>query len=264
MDFTPVLYLGILVFCLIFLYVLAGKYTGLKNNQKKDLILQYLPGHDCKVCGFEDCENFARELLSNASEFEKCSIVDPHNVDKILGIIGKEPLPAEQKMAVISCVGGKQCTDKYDYSGVQTCDAVSRIFRGEKNCIYGCLGFGDCARACPFDAITQNIGEVPVVNKNKCTGCGKCTDKCPKKIISLIPKKYDVHIRCSSFNSGRFVRGICLTGCISCGICVKICPTKAIEIKDNLAVIDYEKCTTCGLCIDKCPQNTIERILPSV
>jgi Na+-translocating ferredoxin:NAD+ oxidoreductase subunit B len=29
-------------------------------------------------------------------------------------------------------------------------------------------------------------------------------------------------------------------------------------MKDNLAVIDYEKCTNCGLCAEKCPTNTIE------
>jgi formate hydrogenlyase subunit 6/NADH:ubiquinone oxidoreductase subunit I len=29
-------------------------------------------------------------------------------------------------------------------------------------------------------------------------------------------------------------------------------------MKDNLAVIDYEKCVNCGKCAEKCPTGTIE------
>jgi len=40
-------------------------------------------------------------------------------------------------------------------------------------------------------------------------------------------------------------------------MCAKNCPEKAIEMIDNLAVIDQSKCTRCGLCIEKCPQKCI-------
>ena len=171
---------------------------------------------------------------------------------------------AKKLSAVIYCAGGNNCADKYIYQGVETCSAASRIFRGKKECIYGCIGFGDCVKACPEHAVSHVKGEVPVVNKSACTGCGLCTDVCPKKIVSMVPSQYDVHIKCSSLDEGRYVREICKTGCISCGICVKICPTKAIKIDNNLAVIDYIKCSNCGLCVARCPVNTIERILPVV
>ncbi|MBU0952510.1 MAG: 4Fe-4S binding protein [Elusimicrobia bacterium] len=170
----------------------------------------------------------------------------------------------ENISAVIYCAGGNNCSDKYAYQGVETCFAASKIFRGKKECIYGCIGFGDCAQACAEGAISHVKGEIPAVNKNTCTGCGLCVSACPKKIISLVPSKYDVHIKCSSLNAGRYVREICATGCISCGICVKICPTKAIKIENNLAVVNYNKCSNCGLCVERCPANTIERILPVV
>lgn len=54
----------------------------------------------------------------------------------------------------------------------------------------------------------------PVVITEKCVGCGKCAEGCPKHIITIadakayIPKK----------------------GCISCYCCHELCPEKAIEI----------------------------------
>jgi Fe-S-cluster-containing hydrogenase component 2 len=38
---------------------------------------------------------------------------------------------------------------------------------------------------------------------------------------------------------------------------VKKCPKEAIEMKDNLAVIIYDKCINCGQCADVCPTNAI-------
>ena len=35
-------------------------------------------------------------------------------------------------------------------------------------------------------------------------------------------------------------------------MCAKVCPEGAIEIVNNLPVIDQEKCTGCGLCKEKC------------
>ncbi|MDI6641671.1 MAG: 4Fe-4S binding protein, partial [Elusimicrobiota bacterium] len=194
----------------------------------------------------------------------KCSATKLESRKKIAEILGQQIPEIETKVAVILCSGGSSCIDKFDYRGVKTCQAASLIFRGHKACVYGCLGFGDCALVCPFDAISYIEGEVPVVDRRKCTGCGICVEKCPKKIIALIPEKYNVHVRCSSLDRGDWTRKICKTGCISCGICVKVCPVKAIEIENNLAKINYSTCSVCGLCVDRCPSNAIERGLQTL
>jgi uncharacterized protein (DUF362 family)/NAD-dependent dihydropyrimidine dehydrogenase PreA subunit len=46
--------------------------------------------------------------------------------------------------------------------------------------------------------------------------------------------------------------------CIGCGICVKSCPVSAIVLKNNIAVIDYDKCVRCYCCHEMCPHHSIE------
>ena len=55
--------------------------------------------------------------------------------------------------ATVICAGGENCGKRFDYQGIQTCAAAASIAGGPSACAYGCLGLGDCTRACKFDAI---------------------------------------------------------------------------------------------------------------
>lgn len=57
-----------------------------------------------------------------------------------------------------------------------------------------------------------------VVDKDKCTGCGKCREMCPKgfKIWNIGPDKK------AEASNLRF--------CHVCTICAGVCPTKAIQV----------------------------------
>ena len=68
-------------------------------------------------------------------------------------------------------------------------DAIAALYGGSSACPYGCLGYGDCVKACKFDAI-HVVDGVARVDYDKCKGCGMCAQKCPKKII-LFPLKDD-------------------------------------------------------------------------
>lgn len=45
--------------------------------------------------------------------------------------------------------------------------------------------------------------------------------------------------------------------CIGCETCVDVCPVMAIEMDDDIAVIDQDECTECLTCIDECPVEAI-------
>lgn len=48
--------------------------------------------------------------------------------------------------------------------------------------------------------------------------------------------------------------------CINCGECVEVCKESAIELENDIAVIDYNLCLDCGDCIKVCPVDAIEAI----
>ena len=58
-------------------------------------------------------------------------------------------------------------------------DAGKRV---RELCEVGCIGCRICEKTCESGAITV-VGNLAVVNGEKCTGCGKCIEKCPRKII---------------------------------------------------------------------------------
>jgi ferredoxin len=84
------------------------------------------------------------------------------------------------KKAYVACTGDNRRIA--NYSGVNTCKGSSIISGGDAQCIYGCLGYGDCVSVCPQDAIKINKERnVAVIDPLKCTGCGICVRCMPKK-----------------------------------------------------------------------------------
>ncbi len=127
---------------------------------------------------------------------------------------------------------------------------------GPKTCNYGCLGYGSCVKACPFDAIHVENG-VAVVDREACKACGKCVEVCSKKLISLIPYDAPYQVACSSKDKGPVAMKACDVACIGCGICKKNCSSDAITVEEFCASIDPEKCVGCGVCAEKCPKKSI-------
>ena len=176
---------------------------------------------------------------------------------KLAGILGVKLETQVRQVAVLHCAGGKKVKDRFQYNGLQDCIAANLVMQGQKECIYGCLGFDTCERACPFEAISMSEEGLPIVDTEKCRACGKCVEVCPKGLFSLVPLTAKVFLACSSHDIGRDTRRVCPVGCIACHKCEQVCPVDAIRVIDNLAVIDYNKCTSCGECVKVCPTKCI-------
>lgn len=179
-------------------------------------------------------------------------------------ITGKKMAALENVVASIRCsrVEGN-VRRKLTYIGYGSCTAANLAFGGPYACRYACIGLGECAESCPFDAITMKDG-FPVVDVHRCVGCGTCVRTCPKGIIELIPLKARVWVPCSTKDPGKDVKEVCGVGCISCKMCVKACPAKAVELKDGIIKIDHQKCIEFGpdcneICVEKCPRNIFRK-----
>lgn len=72
------------------------------------------------------------------------------------------------------------------YKGEKNCNLFHEIYTSEYNNPKICIGFGDCSKVCPQEAIT--ILNNKAVISSFCNGCGKCVEVCPEKIINLVPR----------------------------------------------------------------------------
>jgi len=64
-----------------------------------------------------------------------------------------------------------------------------------------------------------------------------------------------------AFEPSRFEAYVTGEDCTGCAICAEErCPMKAIEIKDDIAVVNVQECIGCGLCVSGCPAGAIKLI----
>ncbi len=236
----------------------ASKKFAVEVDPRAEELLAILPGANCGGCGYPGCSGYADAILQGAPT-NSCPVGGATVAEKIAAVMGVAvDTSAIRQVATVYCRGGKEeCGKRFQYTGVQTCRAAQAVGGGDKLCTFGCLGYGDCLRACPFDAISMGDNGLPVIDEAKCTGCEQCVLACPRKITALRPVDALVQVRCLSEAKGKDVRAICSTGCIGCGLCMKACPFDAITLENNLARIDYSKCRKCGLCVTKCPTKAI-------
>jgi electron transport complex protein RnfB len=246
----------------VILYFVAQKFK-IFEDPRIDEIQSILPAANCGGCGFAGCRNFA-ETLVNADTFDglNCPVGGAEVMDAAAQILGKEAVAFDPLIAVLLCNGLPEFrprTSRYD--GVADCRISNNLYMGETDCSYGCLGNGDCVRACTFDAMYMDQASgLPVIVDDKCVACGACVKACPRNLIELRKKaKKDrkIYVACSNCDRGALARRACKVACIACNKCVRVCEYGAITIENNLAYIDAKKCTFCRKCVTECPTNSI-------
>lgn len=239
----------------VVLFAAARKFA-VQEDPLIDVVEDLLPGANCGGCGFAGCRAFAEALVNTRDDGLRCPVADADATAGIAAELGMEMGGADRKVARIHCQGGNRAVHLGRYEGIKTCLASTVAASAELVCPFGCLGYGDCRDACPFDCI-EIIDGVAVVDEDGCTGCGICVSACPRKLITLQSSQKKVYVACRSVDSGALAKKYCEVACIGCRLCVKACEFDAIDYEPFLATIRPEACTLCGACVDKCPTHAI-------
>ena len=255
---NPVLLTVVIGFIAAVMLAVAAKFMAVPVDETAVKIRECLPGANCGACGYAGCDDYAAALSQDRSiKTNLCVPGADAAAASIAAVLGVEAEDVIEQIANVRCSGLCDAVKpEMDYQGLKTCAAVKSFFGGPNQCKYGCIGFGDCEKVCPYHAITVCNG-LAKVDRSVCVGCGMCAKTCPQQIIDIIPDVKRVHVGCNSKDPGKITKDLCTAGCIGCKLCEKECKFDAIHVVDNHAVIDYEKCKNCGLCAKKCPKHVI-------
>lgn len=157
------------------------KCGGSDTNAKKEY--EYHGVKDCVMMnmmqdgGSKAC---SYGCLGEGSCVKVCPFDAIHVVDGV-AVVDKEACKACNKCVEI-------CPKKlielvpYDQKHLVQCSSRDKGKDVTKACSVGCIGCRMCERVCEHDAVhvTNNIA---YIDTDKCTNCGACAAKCPRKII---------------------------------------------------------------------------------
>jgi H+/Na+-translocating ferredoxin:NAD+ oxidoreductase subunit B len=217
----------------------ANKKFQVDVDQRVLAIIDALPGANCGGCGYVGCGEYAEAVALEHEVVNKCTVGGPNCAAAVAAIMGVEVGESLPYRPVVHC--GAHYDDRLgrnEYRGEMRC-AAANLVTDVQGCTYGCLGFGDCTRACEFDAI-HVVDGLAVVDYEKCIGCGACAKVCPRNIITITPFKAEqiLAVTCANKDKGKDVMSVCKVGCIGCGACART--SDLFTIKDNLSTIDYD------------------------
>jgi Fe-S-cluster-containing hydrogenase component 2 len=81
---------------------------------------------------------------------------------------------------------------------------------------------------------------------------------CPKHLFSIHPVSHRLWVACANRDFGDDAELQCEVACTACERCAKDSPEGLIEIRDNLAIVDYEKNRLASrVAIERCPTGAI-------
>lgn len=255
----------------------ASRVFAVKTDPRVEQVDATLPQANCGACGYSGCLAYAEAVVKEGVATNLCIPGGIETARAIADAMGVEFEETVALRAYVHCQGGnKEAVSVFDYDGVADCRAAALVHGGPKACKYGCLGFGTCAKVCPFDAITMSKNGLPVIDYARCTGCGVCVRACPVNIIELLPPGTRVFLACSNRDRGAAVKKICSVGCISCLICAKVTSSEAVTMEkgDPLPALHYdvegedfekafEKCPMDCYVRADVPQEAVERPEPA-
>ena len=216
----------------------ASRVFAVLEDPRVEALGDILPGANCGACGYPGCSGYAKALADGA-EVTLCSPGGNATVKDIAQILGVEAVAVVEKVALIKCAGGRTVApDRSVYIGLRDCKSAVLVSAGNKECRWGCVGFGSCADVCNDNAIGFTDDGLAYVIAENCIACKNCVKACPRDLIEMVPKDRKVHVLCSSQDPGKNTKASCQVGCIACKLCERR-DKASFSIVNNNAVVNY-------------------------
>lgn len=241
------------------LLAIANRKLYVFEDPRIDQVEEMLPRANCGACGSPGCRPFAESLVKGTVDPGLCTVNATEMTQGIADFLGVEVLQREKQVARLACAGGTHVAYyRAKYQGLESCRAANMVSGGGKGCTWGCLGLGDCERACEFDAINMDPHGLPVVVEENCVACNGCVEACPKDLFSLQPLSQKLWVACKNLVEGDEAEALCEVACTGCGRCAADAPEGLITIQHNLAKINYTKNGLASrVAIERCPTGAI-------
>ena len=237
----------------------AQRFLRVDEDPRIEATNELLPGTNCGACGQPGCLPFAEKLVAGEVEPGQCTVSTDEAIESIAELLQVDAGRTEKLVARLRCAGGsRQAHQIAEYRGFEGCRAAAVVSGGGKGCAWGCLGLGDCERACTFDAIHMNANGLPQVDTTKCRACPDCVAACPKDLFELVPLDQHLYVQCNIPLAGEAATQLCATACDACGRCAADAAPGLIRMEGNLPVIDLASgATPSPEAVYRCPTNAI-------
>jgi electron transport complex protein RnfB len=263
-QLTASIAMGTLTALLATLLVFAHRWLQVTDDPRIAAVQSMLPQTNCGGCGFPGCRAFAEALVTSKTLPSRCGVSSPEDRRRIASYLGIGLGSDARRVARLACAGGDNVSVHHaQYVGAPTCASATIVSGGGKGCFWGCLGLGDCYRACHFNAISMDSHRLPIVAEDRCTACGDCVVACPKDLFSLQPFEDRLWVACKSEAAGDEVLAECQVACTGCGRCVADSNGK-VAMRNNLPVIDTRHIPLDRTPSLRCPTGAIVWIDPKL
>jgi electron transport complex protein RnfB len=241
------------------LIAITNAKMRVEEDPRLDDLTDLLPGANCGACGFAGCRAFAEAVIRGETPPATCTVMSGVELEDVAEYLGVDAGSANRRVARLLCAGGSDVAwRKADYVGIESCAAAVAVAGGGKGCAWGCVGFADCAVSCDFDAITMSPFGLPVVDVDLCTACNDCVEACPLDLFALFPVDHHLVVQCRNLLDGDAAEEVCSVACTGCKRCVQDAEPGLIEVRQGLAIIDYDKIELENpKAVERCPTEAI-------
>ena len=135
-------------------------------------MLSFVPNGGPKSCNYG--------CLGYGSCVKECPFDAIHIVNGV-AVVDKEACKACGKCVAV-CPKNLITLVPYDARHIVACSSKDKGPVTIKACDAGCIACQLCKKNCPADAVTIEDFHASI-DQEKCTGCGTCREKCPRKVI---------------------------------------------------------------------------------